>query len=105
MKITSINGELTSDRLNVAFNIDKEPSDEVKRKVSYGNLALTFEDGILHVRVPKSGSGVIDANVIKTINEKFAEAQAKVDSDRAYAAKQKTSVLQDLATLTGLKVE
>ena len=51
MKIVSINAKNTKNANEVAFNVDAPPTAGVMDKISYGNLSIRFEDGLLHGRV------------------------------------------------------
>jgi hypothetical protein len=104
MKIVSINSAKTEDLQNIALNVDVPPLPGVMDKIRYGKLRISFEDGVLWVRLPSEDSAPIAADTISTLQGKIDDATKDVKDAEARALARHRDVLASIASRTKLPV-
>jgi hypothetical protein len=104
MKIISINAQHTKSQHDVAFNVDIPPAAGVMEKISYGNLRIRFQDGLLFVRANQDDPGISE-RVVNNLNVKISEAERLVAAEIAEQAHKHAAIIESVSKLTGLPVQ
>jgi len=76
-RVVSINQAHTKNSREVAFNLDQPPIQGTIERVKYGVLSISFENGVLMVRLP-AGAPDLSRDSITTLNAKIADAEQAI---------------------------
>ncbi len=104
MKIVSINSELTKSPNEVAFNIDKQPTEfEIKEITAprfYGSLTVVPKQGYLLITTGKDEKP-LNAETIDNFNTKLSSVQQQEEQMK----RKHDDMVKHVAELTGLPID
>lgn len=104
MKIVSINSKYTKSTHEVAFNVDTPPAAGVMEKISYGQLSIRFEDGLLYAR-SSNDHPEISKIVVDNLAAKIATAEQLVLDEAAESSRKHLAMVEAVSKSTGLSIQ